>query len=176
MTNITELIQKLSDEIVSLRDRVSVLEKKKRSSKFDPPTKREVLEYFKENGYSKGEDAYEYYNVADWKDSTGKQIKSWKQKMRGVWFRDENKIRDYKIVHKQNIKANEDKGEEEQMEKDRESVRKFKNYSPAEYERIRGKCIEEMNSKPIFASMTSEMKKGLLTANVRISVLEHLKS
>ena len=32
------------------------------------------------------------YDVADWHDSQGKQIKNWKQKAYQVWFKDENKI------------------------------------------------------------------------------------
>ncbi len=65
-------------------------EKKK---KFTPPTLQEVVDYFKEKGYkeSAGKKAFEYYNEADWDDSTGKKIKNWKQKMIGVWFKDENK-------------------------------------------------------------------------------------
>jgi hypothetical protein len=63
------------------------------SKKFTAPSKDQVIEYFKENGYSPdaGAKAFEYYNVADWKDSKGSKVKNWKQKMRGVWFKDENK-------------------------------------------------------------------------------------
>lgn len=60
---------------------------------FEPPTQKEVIDFFKEKGYkeSAGKKAWEYYDAADWNDSTGKKIKSWKQKMIGVWFKDENK-------------------------------------------------------------------------------------
>lgn len=60
---------------------------------FTPPTEQEVIDYFKEKGYKEiaGKKAFEYYNEADWEDSTGKKIKNWKQKMIGVWFKDENK-------------------------------------------------------------------------------------
>lgn len=60
---------------------------------FTPPTQQEVIDYFKEKGYKEiaGKKAFEYYNEADWNDSTGKKIKNWKQKMIGVWFKDENK-------------------------------------------------------------------------------------
>jgi hypothetical protein len=60
---------------------------------FIPPTIEEVKEYFKEHGYSESSaiKAYGYYNAGNWKDSEGKQVKSWKQKMQGVWFKDENK-------------------------------------------------------------------------------------
>ena len=65
-----------------------------RTNKFVPPTLLEVEGYFLENGYTSesGKKAFNYYNVASWKDSTGKQVKNWKQKMQSVWFKDENKI------------------------------------------------------------------------------------
>lgn len=61
---------------------------------FVPPTLEEVREFFKEKGYSEmsAEKAWQYYDVAEWKDSKGSQVKNWKQKMMGVWFKDENKI------------------------------------------------------------------------------------
>jgi hypothetical protein len=66
----------------------------KRVNKFTPPTILEVEVYFTENGYTKqsGTKAFNYYNIADWKDSNGKQVRNWKQKMQSVWFKDENKI------------------------------------------------------------------------------------
>lgn len=51
-----------------------------------------MREYFRENGYRPdvGSQAFKYYDEAGWKDSTGKPVKNWKQKMRGVWFRDDH--------------------------------------------------------------------------------------
>ena len=62
---------------------------------FTPPILIEVENYFFENGYTKesGKKAFNYYSVADWKDSKGTKIKNWKQKMQGVWFKEENKIK-----------------------------------------------------------------------------------
>jgi len=54
----------------------------------------EVIKYFLENGF-KAESAklaWNYYNESGWVDSNGKKVLNWKQKMRGVWFKDENKI------------------------------------------------------------------------------------
>jgi len=71
-----------------------VKESKVKESKvniFIPPQIEEVKLFFEENGYVNGEKAWNYYNDADWKDSTGKPVKNWKQKMRGVWFKDENR-------------------------------------------------------------------------------------
>ena len=70
-------------------------EKNKRIKKeFTPPLIENVILYFKENGYTDvaASKAFRYYNVADWHDSKGNKIKSWKQKMQGVWFKDENLI------------------------------------------------------------------------------------
>lgn len=59
-----------------------------------PPTLEEVKSYFKEKGYK--EDiairAFEYYNTSDWLDKNNNKVKNWKQKMIGVWFKEENKL------------------------------------------------------------------------------------
>ena len=58
------------------------------------PTIDEVVNYFLENGFKteSAKLAWNYYNESNWIDSNGKKVLNWKQKMRGVWFRDENKI------------------------------------------------------------------------------------
>lgn len=73
------------------KERKKENKEKKESKVFNPPTIDEVKLFFEENGYTNGEKAWNYYNDADWKDSKGKPVLSWKQKMRGVWFKDENK-------------------------------------------------------------------------------------
>lgn len=62
---------------------------------FTAPTLIEVENYFFENGYTKesGKKAFNYYDVANWIDGKGNKIKNWKQKMQGVWFKEENKIK-----------------------------------------------------------------------------------
>lgn len=71
-----------------------------RKEKMKIPELSEVLKYFSEKGYKTeiAEKAFEYYETANWKDSTGKKVKNWKQKMIAVWFKDENKI-NKKIKH-----------------------------------------------------------------------------
>jgi hypothetical protein len=61
---------------------------------FVPPTKDEVVAYFIEKGYrgDVGAKAFEYYDLAQWKDSNDKPVRNWKQKMLSVWFKEENKI------------------------------------------------------------------------------------
>lgn len=70
-------------------------EDKKREEKkrFTPPAIDEVINYFTENGYSEeaAQKAFAYYDVADWHDGQGNQVKNWKQKMQAVWFKPENK-------------------------------------------------------------------------------------
>jgi len=66
----------------------------KQNKEYSKPSLGEIIEFFNENGY---EDtgaikAYNYYNEGNWIDSNGNKVKNWKQKMRGVWFRDEYKI------------------------------------------------------------------------------------
>lgn len=66
------------------------------------PTLSEVEDYFTENGYKKSvaNDFWNYYNasVEDnpqlryWRDAKGNKVKSWKQKARAVWFKEEHKI------------------------------------------------------------------------------------
>lgn len=60
---------------------------------FTPPTEIDVIAYFLENGYTEysAKKAFQYYDSAKWVDSKGSKIKNWKQKMVGVWFKDENK-------------------------------------------------------------------------------------
>jgi hypothetical protein len=71
------------------------VKEKKVKEKFIAPSIGEVSLYFTENGYDRmaGEKAFKYYDVAGWKDSNGKSVINWKQKMQSVWFKDENKIR-----------------------------------------------------------------------------------
>jgi len=67
--------------------------KEKKRKIFTPPTLNDVKIYFEENDYpeSLAIKAYNYYNIAGWKDAKGNQVKNWKQKMISVWFREENK-------------------------------------------------------------------------------------
>lgn len=69
--------------------------KVKKSKGFIKPTIEQVKEYFKVNGYSEktAETAFYFYDSANWVDSKGHKVKNWKQKMIGVWFKEENKIK-----------------------------------------------------------------------------------
>ena len=56
----------------------------------------DIILYFSENGYTNetAEKFYNYYSIANWKDSKGNEVKNWKQKAQSVWFKPENKIVD----------------------------------------------------------------------------------
>ena len=73
---------------------------------FTPPQISEVIDYFTEKGYSKqaAEKMFEYYSVADWKDSGGKKVRNWKQKANAVWFKDEHKTKSNAIDYSDNTK------------------------------------------------------------------------
>jgi hypothetical protein len=77
---------------VNVNDNVNVINKKGRTP-FKQPTEQEVLNYFTDNGYTEeaGRNAFKYYDEADWHDSRGNKVKSWKQKMRAIWFKEEHK-------------------------------------------------------------------------------------
>ena len=67
--------------------------KTKENKQYTKPSLSEVIEFFNENGF---EDigaikAYTYYDEGGWTDSKGNKVKNWKQKMRGIWFREEFK-------------------------------------------------------------------------------------
>lgn len=59
---------------------------------FTPPTIEEFKIYFKENGFDAAlsERAWKGYDVAEWHDSQGKKILSWKQKCQNNWFKTGN--------------------------------------------------------------------------------------
>lgn len=66
------------------------------------PTLSEVEDYFLEKGSTieAAKKAFEYYDVADWKDSKGKPVKNWKQKMLAVWINNSNFNNNFKSVNK----------------------------------------------------------------------------
>lgn len=94
---------------------------KPRIKKFIPPTLEEVVEWCKTSGHNlDGDKIFHYYNDADWMDSRGKQVKNWKQKIRGVWCRDENKIVESKDMS------------------DEDKIRDFRNLSPSQFRKKHG--------------------------------------
>jgi len=58
--------------------------------KFIPPSLEEVLDHFREKGYPDNQirKAFNHYNDHDWRDSHGKKVANWKQKIQTNWFKD----------------------------------------------------------------------------------------
>jgi hypothetical protein len=85
--------QKGNKGVTSNNEPVQGIKLNKRKGNRILPTQEQVITYFKENGFSNSSaiKAFKYYSEADWKDSNDKPVLNWKQKMRGVWFKDENK-------------------------------------------------------------------------------------
>ena len=87
----------LRSEDINVNENESIIktekkEKPKKISTFTPPTLDEVKQYVSDNGYKPefGKKIFDYYSVAEWKDAEGKPVKSWKQKIQGVWFKPNN--------------------------------------------------------------------------------------
>jgi hypothetical protein len=82
-------------QIKERKERIRTKKNGKNNSDFVPPLENEVVSFFVENGFPAelGSNAFHYYEDGNppWHDSTGKPVKSWKQKMRAVWFKPQNK-------------------------------------------------------------------------------------
>jgi hypothetical protein len=67
------------------------VESKKRE--FVAPSIEDVVDYFVEHGFPEtlARRAFESYDVAEWHDSRGKEVRNWKQKMLNVWMKEENR-------------------------------------------------------------------------------------
>lgn len=93
MENENEIVNenRILEEKKGLREK-----REKKKETFIKPTLDEVIQFFQENSYSREAaiKAWNYYNDGNWKDSEGKPVLSWKQKMRVVWFKDEYKIKE----------------------------------------------------------------------------------
>ncbi len=80
---------------------------KPKKLKFTPPSINDVIKFFDDNGYTNGDKAWNYYNDGEWKDSNGKQVINWKQKMRIVWFKEENKKKVIRSIFDQDKRTRE---------------------------------------------------------------------
>jgi hypothetical protein len=85
---------KPNDGIPPSLDAIQNSEPRPKKTNTYPTCGAEVTEYAKSNGYAvDGERIFKYYNDADWYDSHGKKVRSWKQKVLSVWCKQENKIK-----------------------------------------------------------------------------------
>ena len=91
-----------------------------RTKKFIPPTEEEMINYFRENGYSveSAKKAWKYYEAGNWMDARGNAVRNWKQKALSVWFKPENeKKRDYNAERKAKSDATIERHNREMAEK-----------------------------------------------------------
>lgn len=75
-------------EYSTINNNVRMKECKKSNGgkKFTPPTPEEIKRYCTErNNCVDAQRFFDYYNAGKWKDSSGKPIKNWKQKMIAAW-------------------------------------------------------------------------------------------
>jgi hypothetical protein len=74
-------------------DTLKGIGRKAKKTAFTPPTVEQTIHFFVKNGFSESSarKAHAYYQDNNWKDSRDNPVKNWKQKMRGVWFKDENR-------------------------------------------------------------------------------------
>jgi hypothetical protein len=88
-----DTIKQQHSDTINKNDK-NVKKERRKNMVFIPPTLQEVKTYFLENGFSEQAaiKAFNFYDVADWHDSAGRKVKNWKQKMQGVWFKDENRM------------------------------------------------------------------------------------
>jgi len=82
------------EQVLTSVEQMPTKENKIKENTIYKPSIDEVEKYFIDNGYSYAgaRNAWSYYEAGNWCDSKGNKVKNWKQKMRGVWFRDEYKI------------------------------------------------------------------------------------
>jgi hypothetical protein len=89
-TNIFNYKEDLKDQIKEENKSVQKTSKKK----FIPPTLQDVEEYCKQRKNNvEPKKFFDYFNVAGWVDSNGKQVKNWKQKII-TWESHSNKIKE----------------------------------------------------------------------------------
>jgi hypothetical protein len=102
---------KILDENENFKNKIEKPENPKTEKKPKPekinPEIPEIEAFFTDNGFSKeaAKRFFEYYNEANWHDSKGQKVLSWKQKARSVWFKDENKIGNEKTIGQKSIFA-----------------------------------------------------------------------
>ena len=80
---------------VNVNDNVNGNDKPKKKT-FTPPTFEEFSKFIVEDLKEYQLDAnqiFNYYKDAEWHDAGGKPVKNWKQKVRGVWCKAENKVK-----------------------------------------------------------------------------------
>ena len=84
-----QVLEHLLKLYVNVNEDVDVIVNKDKGSNGKNPTIEQVVEFFKECGYSEayGKEAWQYYEDGNWHDKNGNKVLNWKQKMRQVWMK-----------------------------------------------------------------------------------------
>lgn len=92
--HMTSHMENENEDVNKDNKRVKGVKGEKGKNIFIPPTIDQVVEFFKDKGYTEQSaiKAFNHYDLADWKDTYGKQVLNWKQKMNTNWLKDENKV------------------------------------------------------------------------------------
>ena len=74
--------RRLRDGEIEIEKDIEIEKEVKKRKRFTPPTLEEVQAYVKErNSPVNADEFFEYYKTGHWKDSEGKPVQSWKQKL-----------------------------------------------------------------------------------------------
>lgn len=91
----TEITTEITTENKDIYLGESIKPSKRKTKEFIPPTLEEVKDYVKEKGYTfDPKEFFDYYEVDNWHNSSGKPIKNWKRCC-VTWQSNENKNRGY---------------------------------------------------------------------------------
>lgn len=94
---LSKLVVEVVVEVVEVvEDKKEKDQEKKSKNSFVPPSFEEFKKYCFENGFLNiAERAYKGYEASEppWHDTKGNPIRSWRQKLQNVWFREDNKDR-----------------------------------------------------------------------------------
>lgn len=103
-----------TDIDIDIRDKNKNSNNSKATKRFTPPSKQDVSDYCRANGYDIDVDMfYAYYAEGNWHDSKGNPVKNWKQKVI-TWSKknqkpkQENKVPDFTINKKERGISKED--------------------------------------------------------------------
>lgn len=79
-------VYKILNNKILKKEYTTYTPKKETKKRFVPPTVEEIRDYCKQrNNNVDAQRVYDFYNASEWKDSRGKPVLNWKQKIIGVW-------------------------------------------------------------------------------------------
>lgn len=78
------------DKEYKLKNKKEEYKKVNKKSSFVPPLLSDIVAFLKEKGFNElyAKKIFEHYSLGDWKDSHGKPVVNWKQKINTNWLKD----------------------------------------------------------------------------------------